>query len=55
MKKSILELGKVLTKNEQKHVSGGLEASGSGSRCTMTYVCDGITYVYGCYPHIAPC
>ena len=55
MKKSILSLGKVMNKSEQKSVFGGVDTTGSGSRCRMTYVCNGVTYVYSCYPHIAPC
>ena len=37
MKKSILDLGKILTKEKQKQINGGK------GRCSTTFVCDSMT------------
>ena len=68
MKKSLIDLGRVLQKSEQKQIKGGGLGPDlnpfRGGRCTVdtSAACNNISGCawYGCYcgptyPHIAPC
>ena len=50
MKKQILNIGKALSKSEQKSINGGLMIGGGVGNCrnTITYVSDGYNYRTAC-------